>query len=190
MKKFLENLLLVVALGLCGLCAYQWLREANLRTKMEDQSKVIFQKKEAIQNLEATLKRTEAEVERLDTLKIQLNETIKTNKQEILTLTKYSERLEKEIEAQKSQIQTFKDALDQANESIKKQNEDIKRQNEMMKDLAAERNAGIEKYNEVVKQYNDLAKQFEQYQQEAQKVIAQATNALANATKNPPAPRR
>jgi chromosome segregation ATPase len=188
MKKFLENLLMVVALGLCGLCVYQWLREANLRTRMEDQSKEIFQRKEAIQNLEATLRRTEGEVERLESLRVQLNETIKTNKQEILTLTKYSERLEKEIEGNKAQIQNYKEAIEQANDSIRRQNDTITKQNQDMKDLAAERNAGVEKYNEVVKQYNDLVKQFEKYQQDAQKAIAQATNAAAKTP--PPPPRR
>lgn len=169
MKKFQENLLIVIALGLCGLCIWQWVREAQLRKQAEDLSKELYQKKEIIQSLEGQLKRSEAEVLRLDKLKTEMTETIKTNRHEILTLTKYSEKLEREIENQKAQLDVYKDAIEKANASIQKQNEDIQKQNEMLKELAAERNASVEKYNQLVTQYNDLVKQFEKFQQDVQK---------------------
>jgi len=168
-KKFQENLLIVIALSLCGLCIWQWVREAELRKQAEDFSKELYKKKELIQTLEGQLKRSEAEVLRLDKLKTEMTATIKTNRQEILTLTKYSEKLEKEVESQKAQIDVYKDAIEKANASIQKQNEDIKKQNETLKELAAERNAGVEKYNQLVTQYNDLVKQFEKFQQDVQK---------------------
>jgi len=169
MKKFQENLLIFVGLSLCGLCIWQWVREADLRKEAESLSKSLYEKKQTIQNLEGQLKRSEAEVLRLDKLKTEMTETIKTNRQEILTLTKYSEKLEKEIESQKAQMDVYKDAIEKANANIQKQNEDIKKQNEMLKQLADERNASVEKYNQLVTQYNDLVKQFEKFQQDVQK---------------------
>ncbi|SRR6266511_2325375 len=169
MKKFLENLLIVIALGLCGLCIWQWVREAELRKEAEDLSKALYKEKEVVQNLEGHLKRSEAEVMRLDKIKTDLTETIKTNRQEILALTKLTEKLEKEVENQKAQIDVYKDAIEKANANITKQNETITKQNETLKQLADERNASVDKYNQLVNQYNDLVKQFEKFQQDVQK---------------------
>jgi chromosome segregation ATPase len=169
MKKFQENLLIVIALGLCGLCVWQWVREAGLRHRTESLSKELYAKKELIQTLEGQLKRSEADVLRLDQLKTDLTATIKTNRHEIVSLTKLSEKLEKEIETQKAQMDVYKDAIEKANANIQTQNENIKKQNEMLKDLAAERNASVEKYNQVVTQYNDLVKQFEKFQEDVKK---------------------
>ena len=169
MQKFQSNLLIVFALCLCVLCAFQWVRESHLRTEIEKLNKIVYKNKEAIQNLEATIKRGEAEITRLDALKNELIETVRTNRQEILTLTKYSEKLEKEAEASKAQINVYKDAIEKANDNLRKQNESIKQQNEQLKQLAEDRNAAVEKYNKAVEQYNELVKQFEKFQQDVQK---------------------
>src|SRR3989454_9576792 len=172
MQKFLSNLLIFFALGLCALCAFQWVRESRLRGQVADLQHTVYLKLEAIQNLEAQLKQTKEDVTRLDNLRVGLSGIIKTNKEEIQNLTKYSDKLEKEIEADKAQITVYKDAVDKANDNIKRQNEDIKKQNEEMKQLAADRNATVEKYNKLVEQYNDLVKQFEKFQEDAAKAAA------------------
>ena len=172
MQKFLSNLLIFFALSLCALCAFQWVRESHLRKEIADLQQTVYLKLEAIQNLEAQLKQTKEDVTRLDNLRVELSGIINTNKEEIQNLTKYSEKLEKEIEAEKAQIAVYKGAVEKANENIKRQNEDIKKQNEEMKQLAAERNTTVEKYNKLVEQYNDLVTQFEKFQQDAAKAAA------------------
>jgi len=172
MQKFLSNLLIFFAISLCALCAFQWVRESHLRKEIAGLHHTVFLKLETIQNLEAQLKQTKEEVARLENFRVELTGIIKTNKEEIQSLRKYSEKLEKEIEADKAQIAVFKDAVDKANENIKRQNEDIKKQNEEMKQLVTDRNATVEKYNKVVDQYNDLVKQFEKYQEDAAKAAA------------------
>ena len=169
MQKSLSNLLIFFALSLCALCAVQWVRESHLRQDVADLHRTVFLKLEMIQNLESQLEQAKEEITRLDNIRIELNGVIKTNKEEILSLTKYSEKLEKEIEANKAQIAVYKDAVEKANENIKRQNEDIKKQNEEMKQLAADRNVTVEKYNKVVEQYNELVKQFEKFQEDAAK---------------------
>ena len=169
MQKFLSNLLIFSALSLCALCAFQWVRESHLRRDIADLQHTVYLKLDMIQNLESQLKQAKEEITRLDNLRVELSGIIKTNKEEIQSLTKYSEKLEKEIEANKAQLAVYKDAIDKANENIKRQNEDIKKQNEEMKTLAADRNATVEKYNKVVEQYNDLVKQYEKLQEEAAK---------------------
>jgi septal ring factor EnvC (AmiA/AmiB activator) len=172
MQKFLPNLLIFFALSLCALCVFQWVRESRLRGEIGELQRTVYQKLDAIQNLEAQLKQTKEDVMRLDSLRVELSGIIKTNKEEIQNLRKYSEKLEKEIDADKAQIAIYKEAIDKANENIKRQNEDIKKQNEEMKQLAADRNGTVEKYNKLVEQYNDLVKQFEKFQQDAAKAAA------------------
>ena len=169
MQKFLSNLLIFSALSLCALCAFQWVRESHLRRDIADLQHTVYLKLDMIQNLESQLKQAKEEITRLDNLRVELSGIIKTNREEIQGLTKYSEKLEKENEANKAQIAVYKEAIDKANENIKRQNEDIKKQNEEMKQLAADRNATVEKYNKVVEQYNELVKQFEKLQEEAAK---------------------
>jgi len=172
MQKFLSNLLIFLALGLCALCVFQWVRESRLRGEVAELHHTVFLKLDTIQNLEVQLKQTKDEVLRLDNLRVELSGIIKTNKEEIQALTKYSEKMEKEIEASKTQIAAYREAIEKANESIKRQNEDIKKQNEEMKQLSTDRNATVEKYNKLVEQYNDLVKQFEKFQQDAAKSAA------------------
>ena len=169
MQKFLSNLLIFLALSLCTLCVFQWVRESRLRSEVADLHHTVFLKLGAIQNLEVQLKQTKEEVLRLDNLRVELSGIIKTNKEEIQNLTKHSEKLEKEIEAEKAQIAVYKESLDKANDNIRRQNETIKKQNEEMTQLAADRNATVDKYNKLVEQYNDLVKQYEKLQEEAAK---------------------
>ena len=166
MQKLLSNLLIFLALGLCALCAFQWVRESRLRSEIAELQRTIFIKLDAIQNLELNLKQAKEEIGHLETLRAELSGIIKTNKTEIESLRKYSEKLEKDIEGQKAQITVYKDAVEKANASIRQQNDDIKRQNEEMKQMAADRNATVEKYNKVVQQYNDLVTQFEKFQED------------------------
>ena len=172
MQKFLSNLLIFFALSLCALSAFQWVRESRLRKEIADLHHTVYQKLDAIQNLESQLKQTKEDVARLEGLRAELSGIIKTNKDEIQSLRKYSEKLENEIDAGKAQITVYKDAVDKANENIKRQNEDIKKQNEEMKQLASDRNATVQKYNKVVDQYNDLVKQFEKFQEDVAKAAA------------------
>src|SRR2546423_11681521 len=99
MQKFLSNLLIFFALGLCALCAFQWVRESRLRRDIADLQHTVYLKLDAIQSLESQLKQAKEEITRLDNLRVELSGIIKTSKEAIASLTKYSEKLEKEIDA-------------------------------------------------------------------------------------------
>lgn len=180
MKKFLPALLIFLALGLCGLVTFQWIREARLRDQIKALSETVTKRNGTIRDLEGNLRNAKSEIERLEGVKTQLTETIKTNRQEIADLTKYGEKLERDLEASKQQVEAYRDALAKANENIKQQNDTIKRQNADLKQLAEERNASVVKYNGMVEQYNDLVKQFNKMQDDYQKAL--------NPTSAPPAP--
>ncbi|MEK7707962.1 MAG: hypothetical protein AAB380_08205 [Verrucomicrobiota bacterium] len=166
MKNSLQNLLILLALCLCVLCAYQWHVQAGLRDDIQKLNDTVHDKLENIQSMEGTLKRSEEEVKRLDTLKFELTETVKSNQTQIAQLAKDLAKSDAEVEKGLRKIDDFKAALQQANESIKKQNEDIKKQNEEVKKLAEERNDSVTKYNKVVAEFNDLAKKWNELQQQ------------------------
>ena len=175
MNKFLANLLLVFSLGLCALCSFQWVREGKLYQQINKLNEDVYKGKETIQGLEGTIKHDETEITRLDGVKNDLIQTVATNKQEIASLTKYSDKLEKEETSLRQQIESYKEAMQKANDSITRQNNDIRKQNELMKTLAAQRdekvaelNAMIEKYNKVVTDFNKLQEDVDKQREAAE----------------------
>ena len=133
MKNFLQNLLIFFALCLCGLIAFQWIRETELRKNVQALTNTIHDKSEAIQNLQVQLRRDEDEIKRLDGLKNELTATVKSNRVEIASLGKALDKANLENERNQRQIEAYKDAIKTANDNILKQNEEIKKQNEEIK---------------------------------------------------------
>lgn len=174
MRAFLVILLIVVSLGLCGLIAFQWVREVNLRQNVQALTDTVQDKSEAIQTLNGIVKRSEDEIARLETIRKGLTETVKSNYVEIGRLDKELDQALAESERQQKQIEVYKDALSQANANIQKQNETITEQNEEMKKLAEDRNNFVLKYNKVVEEFNGLVEKWNTQQQQ---LAAAATNA-------------
>jgi chromosome segregation ATPase len=176
MKLLLQNLLIFFALSLCALISFQWVRETHLRKDIQDLTDTVHDKLEAIQNLQASIKHDETEIQRLDGIKNQLTQTVKSNDLQIATLFKQVEKATNEVERQEQQIESYKTALETANNNIKKQNDDIKRQNDEMAKMAEERNEVVKKYNKMAADFNELAQKWNKQQEELAK---QATNAPA-----------
>ena len=165
MKNFLQNLLVFFSLCLCALMVFQWVRETRLNKQVQALTDTVHEKSEAIQSLQATVRRDEDEIKRLDGLRNQLVATVKSNQVDIARLTKDLEKAEAERDKNLRQSEVYKEALQAANESIKKQNEDIKKQNEEMKNLAEERNEMVRKFNSMATNYNDLATKWNKQQE-------------------------
>ena len=65
MKNFQPNLLIVLALGLCGACAWQWYLQSVQLNKIEGLNQVIFQKSSDIQGYTNSIKTMDAEISQL-----------------------------------------------------------------------------------------------------------------------------
>jgi chromosome segregation ATPase len=179
MKVFLQNLLILFALSLCALITFQWVRETDLRRNVQKLTDTVHDKLEAIQNLQSAVQRDEKEIQRLDGLKTELTQLVKSNAVEILGLYKDLEKGTNELERVRSQLDGYKDAMKRANENLQKQNEDIKRQNEEMAKLAEDRNDVVKKLNKMAADYNDLAAKWNKQQED-----------LLKASTNSPAPKK
>jgi len=151
-------------------------RETHMQKDIQDLNNTIHDKMENIQNLQASVKRDEDEIKRLDGIKTQLTQTLKSNDVQIASLTKDLEKKTSDIERAEKQIEAYKGALEAANDSIKKQNDDIKRQNEEMAKMSEERNEVVKKYNKMAADYNDLATKWNKQQEDLAKM---ATNTPA-----------
>jgi chromosome segregation ATPase len=176
MKNFLNNLLLFFALCLCGLVAFQWVRETDLRKNLQARADELHDKMENIQSLQGAVRQDETEIKRLDGLKNQLAATVKTNLQEFATLTKGLDKANLENEKNQHQLEVYKEALQTANDNIKKQNEEMKQQN----DAIEQQNQAIKKQNEEMQQlaakYTELVGKWNKQQEDLAKA---ATNAAA-----------
>src|SRR3954468_2552264 len=115
MKNFLQNLLIFFSLCLCGLIAFQWVRETGLRKDLQTRTDELHNKMEAIQGLESNLRQDEAEIKRLDGLRSQLVDTVKTNQIEIASLKKDLDKTTRELDTNIKQVEVYKDAIERAN---------------------------------------------------------------------------
>jgi chromosome segregation ATPase len=167
MKNPLQNLLIFFAMCLCALCAYQWHVQKNLQEDVQIRQNTIQDKLQAIQGLEGVVKNNNEEIKRLDGLKNQLTEIVKSNRAEIAQLTKDLDKSNQEVDRQTKQVDVYKDALEKANDSILKQNEEVKKQNDELKKLSEDRNDIAAKYNKVVTEFNELAQMWNALQSTA-----------------------
>jgi chromosome segregation ATPase len=174
MKNFLQNLLIFLALCLCALIAIQWVRETDLRKKVQELTNVIHDKSEAILNLEANVRNQRDEIQRLDTQRKQLSETVKSNDLQIANLSKDLEKATNDLQKSERQMQAYKDAYQRTSENLTNANHTITEQNERMKKMAQEANDVVKKFNELNAKYTELAEKWNKQQEDLAK---QATNA-------------
>jgi septal ring factor EnvC (AmiA/AmiB activator) len=176
MRTFLQNLLIFFALCLCGMMVYQWVVETDLRREAQKLTDTVQDKKEAIQNLQANVKHDEGEIQRLDGLKNQLTQTVKTNEAEIATLNKDLTKATNSLDRAEKTVANYKEAVDRANENVKAANENIEAQKAELRKVVDDRNEMVKKLNKLTSDFNDLAKKWNDQQEELAKA---ATNSPA-----------
>ena len=174
MKNLLHNLLIFFALCLCGLIAFQWVRETDLRKKLQELTNVVHDKTEAILNLEANVRRDRDEIQRLDGQRKQLEQTVKSNDVQISNLSRDLDKATNDLQRTEKQMLAYKDAYQKTSENLTNANQTILEQNERMKKLAEEGNDVIKKFNKLNADYTALVNKWNQQQEELAK---QATNA-------------
>ena len=170
MKAFLQNLLIFFALALCGLSAFQWVRETSLQRSIQKLTDTVHAKSEAIQSLQQTVKRDEAEIQRLDSLKNQLTDIVKSNNVEIAQLSRDLKKVEAENEKNMKQMEVYKEAYTTANQNVIKANEDINTLNADVKKLMLQQNGLITNLNAMTKSINGMATEWSRRGDEMQKM--------------------
>ena len=173
MKNFLQNLLIFFALALCGLIAFQWVRETDLRKKVQDLTNTVHDKSEAILSLEANVRRDHDEIQRLDNERKQLGQTVKSNDLQIANLLRSLDKATNDLQKTEQQMLVYKDAYQRTSENLTNANERILEQNTRMKKMADDANEVVKKYKDLYAKYDELVDKWNKQQAELAK---QATN--------------
>ncbi len=179
MKNLLQNLLIFFALCLCGLIAFQWVRETDLRKQVQALTDNVHDKLEAIQKLQATIRSDQAEIQRLDGLRSQLTEMVKSNQLDIARLTKDLDKVTVENDKNLKQLEIYKDALQKANDNVLAANERIKQQSDEIKILAQQHTLLVTNMNEITGSINEVAKRWSSLGEDFQKASPAAQRDLA-----------
>jgi chromosome segregation ATPase len=160
MKNFLQNLLIVLALGLCGLCAWQWYLQTRLHLEGEALQQTVFKQAAAIQGYTNSMKNMDAEIAGLSTRVNEYKQDLITNEQAALEQKREILRLRSSSEMMSNEIVQYKDVVDKLDAKLKEASEGILKQNDAIKRVADERNAAIQKYNDSIKERNALAEKY------------------------------
>jgi chromosome segregation ATPase len=176
MKNFLQNLLMVLALGLCGLCAWQWYVQTRLHIEGEKLQQTIFKQGAAIQGYTNSISNMEAEIDGLSTRVNELKQTVLTNEQVALEQKREILRLHTSSEMMSNEIVQYKDVVDKLEAKLKEASDGILKQNDAIKRLADERNAAIQKCNDIMKERNALAEKYNDLVERFKKLQAAAAS--------------
>lgn len=171
MKHFQQNLLIVLALGLCALCAYQWYSQTLVRNEMQGLGQMLSEQAAAIQGYTNSIKTMDHQISDLDARVTELKGTIKTNdllilnqKREINRLELDNEGLTNEVSQYKAGVESLKGKLEEAYDGVKKQNEAIKQLVAQRDDFLTKLNNSVKDRNDVVTKYNELVARVEKMQ--------------------------
>ena len=164
MRTFLVRLLMVLALGLCGLVAVQWQREVRLRRAVQELHRVVEEQRGKMQRLDGALQRAEEEILRREDATRQLTEAQETNRTNSVRREKELEQARADAQHQARQAAVYQEALAQANTNLQQQNQIIRQQQETLQQLTEERDDIARRYNQTVTEFHALVQQWNELQ--------------------------
>lgn len=160
MKNFQQNLLITLALCLCGMCVWQWYSQTVQRGTLADQNLTIYEKNLAIQKYTNSISEMDGKIAGMDQSIAQLRQTLMATNQfviaqerDIARLSALNDTLTNEIPQYTNAIATLETRLQEAYDGITKQNAAIK-------ELTAQRDDFVKKYNDSVKDRNDIVAKY------------------------------
>ena len=171
MKNLQQNLFIVVALSLCGLCIYQWYGQTVQRNEIQKLDQMVYEKSAAIQDYTNSIKTMDRQIAEMDARITQLKAESKTNADLVIAQKRDINQFQINSEGLTNVITEYKGAVTNLQTKLKEAYEGIQKQNEAMKELVAQRDEFVKKFNdevkdrnEVVNKYNELVRQVEKNQ--------------------------
>ncbi|MGH7953471.1 MAG: hypothetical protein ACREFE_16370 [Limisphaerales bacterium] len=171
MKNFQQNLLIILALALCGLCVFQWYEQTIQRNLIQKQNQMLYERDDAIQKDTNSIANLTDQVNQMDTRITEIKAEAATNEQLMISQKVEIAQLQFQNETFTNEIAQYKTAVNTLTAKLKDAFAGIETQNETITNLVAQRAALVKKYNDsvkdrndVVQKYNDLVKQVEKQQ--------------------------
>lgn len=170
MKNFQQNLLVILAVCLCGLCAYQWYAQTLQRTNVQKLNDLVYQKSIALRDDTNSIATLNHQISQMDASLTELKNTMKSNA-EILSDQKIElTRLQTSNDSLTNTIAQYQDAVGTLTNKLSEAYDGIEKQNAAMKALVAERNDLVQKYNDEVKDRNNVVSNYNALAAQVQKL--------------------
>jgi chromosome segregation ATPase len=174
MKRILISLLVIISLGLCGICLAQWQREYRLRSSISDLRTALIAENKQRLEAEAKAEQYGQEIERLNAIRkeiearlLDLTETVHdlTKDQSargysIAVLMNETIRARSELAAAQKLAGQGGEMLKKHNETVSAQNSAIEKANAQLRQLAQERDEAIRRLNERTREFNELVEKY------------------------------
>jgi chromosome segregation ATPase len=168
MKNFQQTLFILLALGLCGLCVWQWYGQTLQRNELQNLEQSVYAKAAAIQGYTNSLANLDHQIAQMDTRITQLKNETKTNadlaaswKRDAARLQALSDGLTNEVAQYKTALATLETRLKDAYAAIKKQNDAVNQLVAQRDELVAKLNDSVKDRNDIVDKYNDLVRRIQ-----------------------------
>lgn len=171
MKNFQQNLLILLALALCGLCVFQWYEQTVQRNEITTLNGIVYEKNIAIQDATNAIATLNQKVDQMDARLTGIKAEAATNAQLMIGQKAEIARLQFANLNLTNDISQYKTAVAALESRLKAAYADLEKQNAALTNLLAQRDDVVKKLNDEVKdrndivaKYNDLAKQMEKLQ--------------------------
>jgi chromosome segregation ATPase len=168
MKGIQERMFVVLALAMCGLCAYQWYELSVQRGRIVTLAAQVAARDLALREATNTVATSDHQVARLDAEALAWRAACRTNAQllaeqrrEVARLHGVEDGLAARLEQYRSAVDTLTNKVKTAYDGIESQNSAIKQLTAQRDELVAKCNASMRERNELVAKYNDLVKRLE-----------------------------
>ena len=170
MKNFQQNLLILLALSLCGLCCWQWYAQTQQRNEIETLNRTAYDQSVTIRDNTNSIATMSHQIAEMDARLTELKATVKTNEQVIATQKHDLTRMQFISEGLTNEITSYKTAVDTLNARLKESYDAINKQNESITNLVAQRDEFVKKYNDEVKDRNDIVAKYNELAEQVKKL--------------------
>jgi chromosome segregation ATPase len=168
MKNFQVNLLIGLAIGLCGLCAWQWYEQTVQRDEIQSLNQMVYDRDAAIQDDTNSIATLNHQVNQMDARITEIKAAAATNEQLVISQKAEIVQLQFNNENFTNEIAQYKAAVDALESKLKETYAGIDKQNEAITNLIAQRNDLVQKYNDEVKDRNDIVAKYNELAKQVQ----------------------
>jgi chromosome segregation ATPase len=169
MKNFQQNLLIILALALCCLCAWQWYEQTIQRDEIGTLNGIVYQKNADIQNDTNSIAVLNHQIEQMDARITEIKSAAATNELLVVKQKREISRLEVNNLSLTNEVTQYKQAVDALQSKLKEAYADIGKQNETITNLVAQRDDFVKKFNDSVKDRNDVVAKYNDLVNQVQK---------------------
>jgi chromosome segregation ATPase len=172
MKNFQQNLLILLALLLCGLCAWQWREQTIQRNEIGTLNGLVDQRNTDIQNDTNAIAVLNHQIEQMDSRMSELKSTASTNEQLMASQKREISKLQFNNLGLTNEVNQYQEAVNALESKLKEAYANLARQNDAITNLVAERESLVKKYNDSVKDRNEVVTKYNDLVSQVQKLEA------------------